>query len=268
MLLCQALRVQAAVDRNVLRTTPGALLVVCLVIPAACFAQVQAPGPEGVALGHFHFHAADREAHRKFWTDVFGAVPTKVGDLELYKLPGVFIAIDATKPAGGMDGSTVPRIGLRVRDLARTLRQAEALGATISEQDAHHALIHGPEGIRVDLVADEGLATQVSSDSIELKVADVEAARAWYEKTFGRAIPGVTLQFSQSTSAAVPTKGRVLDHIGLEISGLKEFTRKLAASGQKVDLMYLKLPDSGVAIAFVTDPWGTFVELTEGLNRF
>jgi hypothetical protein len=31
--------------------------------------------------------------------------------------------------------------------------------------------------------------------------------------------------------------------------------------------MYLKLPD-GVAIGFVTDPWGTYIELTEGLVKF
>jgi len=221
-----------------------------------------------VALGHFHFHAGDRAAHKTFWTEVFGAVPTKVGDLELYKLPGVFIAIDASKPDGGMEGSTVPKIGLRVRDLATILSRAAAVGATISEREANRATITGPEGIRVAVVADEGLAVQVSSDTIELNVPDVGIALNWYKSTFGESIPGVAMAFNKSLAAPTPTKGRVLDHIGLEISDLREFTKKLTASGHKVDLMYLKLPDSGVAIAFVTDPWGTFIELTEGLLRF
>ena len=28
-----------------------------------------------------------------------------------------------------------------------------------------------------------------------------------------------------------------------------------------------QVPDLGIAIAFITDPWGTFIELTEGLDK-
>jgi hypothetical protein len=162
----------------------------------------------------------------------------------------------------------VPQIGLHVRDLAGTLSRAGAFGATISERGPQRASIEGPEGTRIGVVADPGLATPVHSGTIELNVPDVDAARIWYQKTFGQSIAGVTLVFTKAPVAPSPTKGRVLDHIGLEISDLREFTKNLAAAGQKVDLMYLRLPDSGVAIAFVTDPWGTFIELTEGLVRF
>ena len=42
------------------------------------------------------------------------------------------------------------------------------------------------------------------------------------------------------------------------------FCAKLAASGVKFDVPYRKSP-TGLGVAFFTDPWGTYVELTEGL---
>ncbi len=233
-----------------------------------CSAQILQPGPSGVSLGHLHFHTDNPEAHAKFWTEVFGAQVTKVGNLEVYKLPGVFIALDRAKPSGPMEGSSVPSIGLKARDLKATLAKAQAANARIANRSRSQATVFGPDDVRIELTADRTIATPIASSSIRLNVPDVEAARAWYAKTFGAALPGVELDFSKSAADPAPTKGRVLDHIGLEISDLREFTRKLAASGQKVDLMYYKLPDSGVAIGFVTDPWGTYIELTEGLVRF
>ncbi|MBZ5611248.1 MAG: VOC family protein [Acidobacteriia bacterium] len=255
-----------------LRISITALFCLALSLPA----QVMPPGPSGVSLGHLHFHSDNPAAHAKFWTDVFGAQLTKVGDLDVYKLPGFFIALNHEKPAGGMAGSTVPSIGLKVRDLKATLAKAKAANARIADRSRSHAVIFGPDDIRIELTADRKLATAVASDTIQLSLPDPEAARAWYAKTFGAVLgqgdfatlPGVKLDFSKSAAVPAGTKGHVLDHIGLEIRDLREFTRKLAASGQKVDLMYYKLPDSGVAIGFVTDPWGTYIELTEGLIRF
>jgi hypothetical protein len=34
-----------------------------------------------------------------------------------------------------------------------------------------------------------------------------------------------------------------------------------------MDVAYRKVPSLGIAIAFFTDPWGTYVELTEGLAQ-
>jgi catechol 2,3-dioxygenase-like lactoylglutathione lyase family enzyme len=185
----------------------------------------------------------------------------------LYKLPGVFIAINAEKPSGGMDGSTVPLIGLKVDHVAATVEKANSAGARVV-QDGKRVIIIGPDEIRIELTSDV--------DTIHVNVPDIAAAEQWYAKTFGAALgkdhsatlPGAKLVFSTSTDAPAGTKGRALDHIGLEVRDLREFTKNLAATGQKVDLMYLKLPDSGVAIAFVTDPFGTFIELTDGLIRF
>jgi hypothetical protein len=49
------------------------------------------------------------------------------------------------------------------------------------------------------------------------------------------------------------------------VKQLEAFCKKLESSGQKLDRPYTKLPNSETAIAFLTDPWGTYIELTENL---
>ncbi|HTM51465.1 MAG TPA: VOC family protein, partial [Bryobacteraceae bacterium] len=80
-------------------------------------------------------------------------------------------------------------------------------------------------------------------------------------------LPGVNLTFSASEGAVSPTKGRALDHIGFEVKDLEAFCRKMEADGVKFDVPYRKIPALGLSVAFFTDPFGTYVELTEGLSR-
>ncbi len=42
--------------------------------------------------------------------------------------------------------------------------------------------------------------------------------------------------------------------------------RKLEAAGIEFSVPYRKVDAIGLGIAFFTDPWGTFIELTEGLD--
>lgn len=80
-------------------------------------------------------------------------------------------------------------------------------------------------------------------------------------------LPGMNLTFVKATSDKVGTKGRSLDHIGFEVKNLEAFCKQLEAQGVKFDSPYRKLPNLGLAIAFFTDPWGTYIELTEGLDK-
>jgi hypothetical protein len=49
------------------------------------------------------------------------------------------------------------------------------------------------------------------------------------------------------------------------VKNLESFLKKLEAAGIKIDSPYRQLPNSTTAIAFLTDPWGTYIELTENL---
>jgi hypothetical protein len=65
----------------------------------------------------------------------------------------------------------------------------------------------------------------------------------------------------------VGTNGRVIDHIGFEVKGLEAFLERLEAKGTKPTVSYRRIDALDIAIAFVTDPWGTRIELSEGLDK-
>jgi catechol 2,3-dioxygenase-like lactoylglutathione lyase family enzyme len=59
--------------------------------------------------------------------------------------------------------------------------------------------------------------------------------------------------------------GRTLAHLGLEVRNLEAFCKRLESMGVRFDVPYQKGP-GGVSFAVLTDPWGTVLELTEGLH--
>jgi extradiol dioxygenase family protein len=104
----------------------------------------------------------------------------------------------------------------------------------------------------------------------------VAAAKEWYATHFGGVrgkrwrydavdLPGININISGVDSTQAPTRGRMLDHIGFEVENLEAFCKKLEAAGIEFDRPYGTLA-SGFGLAFLTDPWGTYIELTEGLR--
>ena len=79
-------------------------------------------------------------------------------------------------------------------------------------------------------------------------------------------LPGVFLNFTPSPTPVVGTTGRSIDHIGFEVRNLEAFTKQLEAQGIKLDRPYTKIAGLGIAVAFIKDPWGTNIELSEGLD--
>jgi hypothetical protein len=63
-----------------------------------------------------------------------------------------------------------------------------------------------------------------------------------------------------------PTKRRSVDHIGFEVQNIDGFVGKLQAEGIKTDAAIRNSSNaSGLRIVYITDPWGTQIEITEGL---
>jgi catechol 2,3-dioxygenase-like lactoylglutathione lyase family enzyme len=102
-------------------------------------------------------------------------------------------------------------------------------------------------------------------------------AKAWYARMFGGVpgkrsqydavdLPGINFNFSGGRTAA-PMKGRTLAHLGLEVRNLQAFCTRLESMGVTLAVPFQKGPD-GVSFAVLTDPWGTTIELTEGLNAY
>jgi hypothetical protein len=51
------------------------------------------------------------------------------------------------------------------------------------------------------------------------------------------------------------------------VKGLEAFCRTLEALGIKLERPYTPVAALNIHIAFIRDPWGTYIELTEGLDK-
>ena len=57
------------------------------------------------------------------------------------------------------------------------------------------------------------------------------------------------------------------DHVGAEVKNLEAFCRSLEANGIALTTPYRKAPGmNNIGTAFIIDPWGVSIELTEGLS--
>ena len=143
------------------------------------------------------------------------------------------------------------------------------------------AFVQAPDDLKVELVENKQQTIPITLHHVHFFNPANTDMQAWYVKTFGakpRApnpaaaflsadLPGVALNFTQSPDPVVGTQGRAVDHIGFEIKNLEAFTKRLEADGIKLTVPYRKVPALGLAIAFFTDPWGTYIEVTEGLDK-
>ena len=216
------------------------------------------------------------------------------GTTSVIKLPNTLLFLRVQAPTGESNGSTVNHLGFRVPDLHALVPKLKAAGIEIvttevvagAESDVHHntgqdvylAFAKGPDGIRVELMEDKAL-DGITSHHIHIFTEDDAATQAWYVKHFdGKPgmrgpfkkadVPGIELTFATAGSPVKPTKGRVLDHIGFEVDNLEAFCKQLEMQGVRFDIPYRKIENIGLSVAFLTDPWGTYIELTEGLDKF
>ena len=245
-------------------------------------AQLAPPNESGVSVGHVHLMVEDPEVQKKLWVGVLGAEVVHAGTLEMWKLPGVFVIAGKarTAPTGGTVGSTVNHFGFLMKNYAEMKARLTAAGLKFASENAttKQLMVEFPDGVRVEFTEDAAIKETLAMHHIHLSTPDMEAQRAWYARMFGgRAgergqffavfLPGGEVDFRKATAAEAPTKGRALDHIGFEVKGLEAFCRKLEAQGVKFEMPYREAPQlGGLKLAFLIDPEGTRIELTEGFG--
>jgi catechol 2,3-dioxygenase-like lactoylglutathione lyase family enzyme len=277
-----------------------ATLVLTLAFASAAEAQLSQGNAAGIAMGHLHFVARDVAATKAWWVKLGGEPVTLLG-IEGAKFPDVYVLLRQGEPTGTSEGAVVNHVAFRVQSLAAL--ENKGFDVRYNAEYPGVASVFTPDGERIELF-DDGLATNLGftvdgggTDSfaarhnrklevpiiahhVHFNVPEDQVApiREWYATHFGGVrgkrwrydavdLPGINLNFSAAPTAQAPTKGRALDHIGFEIANLEAFCKKLEADGVKFDRPYSKLP-SGLGIAFITDPWGTYIELNEGLRAF
>lgn len=255
------------------------LFLVCatsIVPPPAALAQLAAPSDAGVAMGHIHLSAKDVEATRKMFVAI-GGTPVANGTLQMIQFPGVMVMVRQADPTGGSVGSVVHHFGFNVKDIKISSAAWRSAGGTVETIGrADQAWLLTPDGTRIEILEDASIAVPIRMHHIHFDVVAAPEVQAWYSKHFGakpgtRAgmpaadLPGVNLTYTKFGAANAGTRGRALDHIGFEVRNLPQFIAKLEAAGLKMDEPIRKAPNGNTSIAFITDPWGTRIELTEGL---
>jgi catechol 2,3-dioxygenase-like lactoylglutathione lyase family enzyme len=240
---------------------------------AAVPALAQPPGQNArsATFAHIDLNSADPDAAIAFWKDVIETSTYSRGSLNGVSMSGAFIVFVRKAPSGPSVGSTIDHLGLQVPDLQPFIDRL-AKGPYKSFQPTPGGdvlMIDGPDGVRIELTADSSMYNPLAFGHIHLRTPQPSETQAWYAKHFGARhipddepnvskIPGVTLIFDKADAAA-PTAGRAIDHISFEVRDVAAFSAALAADGIKVDMQ-------GTS-AFVTDPWGTRIELTQAGSR-
>lgn len=260
-----------------------------LLVAATARAQLVAPNQVGVRMGHMHLAVRDVDAQKAFWIGAMGGTLVKNGPLELIQFPGTFIMLRKADAPAPSAGSIVNHFGFTVKDIKAAIAKWKAAGVEIEPtENPNEVYVHGPDAIRVEVYGEPALPTPVSMNHIHFSAAaaDIPAIKRWYVMAFGANpgrrpciaclatprmieaddMPGVNLSFSESMTKPVGTKGRAIDHIGFDVDNLEAFVASLAAKGINIEAP-IRSPQgtTKVKIAFLTDPFGTYIELTEGL---
>ena len=250
-------------------------------------AQLAQRNQLGITMGHVHLLVKDVEAQKRFWVDLMGGTAVKNGPLDMIQFPGVYILLRQGEASGPPAGTIVNHFGFTVKDMPTSLAKWKAAGIKIDPtENPNEVYLNAPDNIRLEVYGEPAQPTPVSMNHIHYAANDIPGIKAWYVKVFGANpgrrpcvgcisrptmieagdMPGVNLSFGGSNTPTQGTKGRSLDHIGFDVSNLEAFVASLEAKGIKIDSPVRQIPNSNLKVAFLTDPYGTYIELTEGLE--
>lgn len=263
-----------------------------------------APRPAAVAanpvvFAHVHLTVKDVAATKKLLVEGLGGTAAAAGSVEGVTFPGLFVLLHTGDPKGGSKGSTVSLIGLEVRELGKMvdgLRASKAKMvtreetnmiytvladiATIPDRQTVSAVVQTPDGVNIRLVENKKAATPVAFAHIHFAPANLTETMDWYSKAFGAKTgdrgfgfqsldlgkQASALMFTLASDTVVGTEGRSLARIGFEVRGAALLARKIQGLGGKIVTPAGKSAATGVTTVVVSDPWGTLIELTEGLK--
>jgi catechol 2,3-dioxygenase-like lactoylglutathione lyase family enzyme len=256
-----------------------------------------------VVVSHYHLNVTRIEDHKKFWVDTLGGTAIQFGPerIDVIKFPGVLLFLRVQPPSGPTRGTTFDHIGFAVPSVptmaakavaagyALTVGREPGPGQTVSPPTAGNygmfAYLVGPDGVKIELVTNSDRnGPPIVHHHVHFTNKHYVEMQQWYMKALdatlrpgqtdffiGADLPGVGYMLNffrwEPAENLNGTAGRAVDHIGFEVKNLEEFCKKLEAKGIALSATYRKDPSLGnIGTARITDPWGTSIELTEGLR--
>ncbi len=275
-----------------------ALLVPLAIRPGAA-QMLNAKAP--VRVGHYHLNVSSVDDHRKFWVETLGGTATKVGSSEAVAFGDVLLILRPQKPSGPTRGTTFDHIGLAVPNVPNFTKAVVAKGYQLTvgrEQpgqkppDSGPSAVYGvfsyllgPDGVKVEIVTNkEPNAPAIVHHHVHFTNPQYVEMGQWYMKAldatlrpgqtdffFGADLPGIGYMLNffkwEMPEALEGTAGRAVDHVGFEVRNLEEFVKGLDAKGIKRSPTRPAPTLNNVNSVSLVDPWGTSIELTEGLDK-
>jgi hypothetical protein len=277
------------------------VFLACLFSGVLVPAKAQLSNQEAPAvIGHYHLNVTSVEEHQRFWVDTLGGEAFTFGDdgVDAISFPGIFLFLTEQAPTGPTRGTTFDHIGFAVPDVAAVAARAVDMGftrtvgrepgpgqpqnpPTAGNYGAFEYLV-GPDGVKVELVtADGDEAPPITHHHVHFVNRDFVEMQQWYIEAFnaaprdvltdfyaGAELPGVgySLNFFSWLPAddLTGTAGRAVDHVGFDLIDLEAFVDELAGKG--IEPIEAPHRDGDLLVATIVDPWGTVIELTEGLR--
>ena len=176
-------------------------------------------------------------------------------------------------------------VGFIVDNVQKRVAEWKAKGVTVLPGGAlpaggnrlDQAYVETPDGVRMEILEDKTQTVPIRNEHVHffLPASEIPKAVEWYAKTFGGQtatrnnapvvnLPGVQLRFNAADAKQAPTRGRVLDHIGFDTNDHPAAVKRLEAQGIKLDQPVGK-GATGNTITYITDPWGTRIEIVQRL---
>ncbi len=264
----------------------AAVLLASTLTAGTAVAQPAPYNDVGLTMGHWHLAAKDVEADKKLFLAMGGKLYMPGGQ-PLIMFPGLYISLvlGTEKGEGGTVGSVVNHVGFIVDNVQQRVAQWKAAGVTVlpggvlpdGKNRLDQAYVETPDGVRMEILEDKTQTVPIRNEHIHfaLPAAEIPKAQAWYARVFGGQaatrnnapvvnLPGVQLRFNAADTKQAPTRGRVLDHIGFDVKDHAAFVKRLEAEGIKLDQPVGK-GATGNTITYITDPWGTRIEIVQRL---
>ncbi len=257
-----------------------------------------------VIVGHYDLNVTNIDEHLRFWVDTLGGTVADFGDSDIavIEFPDIFIVLRESPPTGPTRGTTFDHIGFAVPDVPAlttevvangyelTVGREPAPGETASPPTAGNygrfSYLLGPDGVKVELVTSgEESPPPIVHHHVHFVNEDFVAMQQWYMRAFdatlrpgqtdffiGADLPGVGYMLNFFSwlpdEELVGTQGRAVDHVGFEVRDLEAFVQGLEAKGITLASPLRQADElGGIATAAIVDPWGTVIELTEGLRE-
>ena len=261
------------------RSLPIAAAAMWLVAAPLVSAQLAKPNAAGISTGHVHLIVPDMAQHLRIWT-LLGGEEKRRGDRRLLAFPGVYVVLTEGTPAAPSSETAINHVGFSVRDYADYKAKLQSVGATFMFDSADNGqmIVDLPGGVRLEFLADGAQSAPIVFHHAHLSAVDGAALRDWYVNVFGAepserrnlpsaVVPGGRVDFLPARGAAPrPSKGAAIDRIGFETQSLESFARRVQGLGVTLERRPSEAASVSRATAFLSDPAGAYIEITEGLE--